>query len=1698
MIKNIDHKNVIHYGADSLIVYVKKNEAGSPYCLKILNEEFPSAAQLTSFDNEFELCLTPQAGCIRKAIQKTQIENHHAIAFEYIDGTNLGKYITTHALSLSQKLSLAAEIALALSEIQKQNIFHGQLHPSNILVEKGTNKIYLIDFATAAILNSAILELQAGKTFKPEALPYLAPEQTGRINRTIDFRADLYSMGIIFFQLFTGQLPFDSSDAGGLLYSHIAKTPPAPVALQPALPQVLSDIVLKLLAKNAEDRYQSAFGVYYDLERSINALQGEKVIPTFELATNDFSGKYYPQQKLHGRNNELKTLYNVFEECAEGEKRMLIVSGYSGSGKSALINEVKQPIARGNGLFISGKFDPLQTGTPYSAFSQAFTELKKCMLAEEPFLQQEWKKRIREGLGNTGALLNDIVPGIETLIGKQEEVSDLKGTEAQNRFNYTLLNFLRATAQKEQPLVIFLDDLQWADASSLNLLKVIMDERSLQYFMIIGAYRLNEVHPAHPLIKVFADLKAAGVFFDDITLDNLSYSDVLGLIEDLLHTRQPDAFVLAEIVYNKTKGNAFYVHQFLKLIYEENILHFDFDTRKWFWKTELIEQMNVSGNVVDLMTGLIQRLPEKTIDILKTASCIGNRFDIRTLSLTRQLSEKEIADLLAEPLAVGLIMVFGQQYKFSHDRIQQAIYSLSKVEEKKQIHLLIARALSAVSTETDLQEKIFDIVNQWNIAADLITDNDTRFYLANLNVTAARKAIVSTAYPQALQYYEKALFLVDQSYWSSNYAFILELTGEAAEAAYLCGDYNKVDEIVSDIIKHSRNLIDLTKGYEISIKKLIAQTKLMEAIRMGLDILKKLGIRLSTRPGKISTLSELIITKWSMRNKNADYFIALPEMTDKEKNALMRILSDISSAAYFAAPELVPLLIFKMVRLTIRYGLSRNSPYSFAAYGFILSAYMGEIDKGITYGQIALDIVKKLKADELNTLILTTNNVFLTHWRRPLRDTMEDLEKAFANSLQSGDHEWGAYAAHNIAYQLFFMGFPLKELAHKTELLDIQVEKFRQDLTIRRLRIYRQSIQNLVEITESPAELKGAFLNESEMNEADVSDNNKIYFHNLYFQKCILALIFNLDEAAYSYAGKTGEYLESVRGSAMHPLHFFYQSLAITGLFRALKKRITKTDIGVLKKNIGRMKRFEKLCPANYKYKRMFLEAEYYFILGDNILAKSRYDEALKAASEEKMFHDLALCWERAGEFFMDTNEEVLARFYLQNAYKTYRRWGAEAKLQQMKTRYRQLANIAEHDPDAEIADNRQKQLTEDIDLSTVIKAAAALSGEIVLANLLKKLMQITLESAGAQSGFFIMEKEGEQFIEAEINVEKQEVKTLQSLPVKQSGLLSESVVNYVFLTREVVILDNAVQSNLFGNDEYIRSNRSKSILCLPLLNQGKLQGIIYLSNNLTAGAFTEKRLALLKLLTGQIAISVENALFYSDLENKVRDRTAELEIEKKKSDDLLLNILPEETASELKQTGYTRPRSYGLVTIMFTDFKNFTIQSEKLSPEELVTLIDTYFRKFDEIISKYHLEKIKTIGDAYLCLSGLPNPDEHNAANVVKAAQEILAYIKSLRDDAAMYNTNYFDIRIGIHSGPVVAGVVGYKKFSYDIWGDTVNTAARMEQNSETNRINISQNTYALIKDQFKCTFRGKQPAKNKGMIDMYFVETETNVAYP
>jgi histidine kinase len=1690
MIQRIDHKNVLHYGIHSLIFIHQQDEYGKPICIKVLNEALPSAENLKLLETEFEFSFHPACPVIRKAHQRINIENHQAIQFDYIEGQDLKKLLYNGRLTFIEKLKIAVDISNAMSEVHGNNIIHNHLCPTHILVEKITGRIYFINFSYAFRLGAIpITQDEIAQTIS--TFHYISPEQTGRINGIIDNRSDLYSLGAILYQFFTGILPFESKEPLELMFAHIAKAPVSMHIINEELPPVLSSIITKLLAKNPEDRYESASGLAYDLSECYRRYKEDRVISDFELATNDFSGKLVFKEKLYGREGALESLSSAFYACARYGRELVFIAGYAGSGKTSLVNALRETVPGYHGHYITGKFDQLMRDKPYSAFIKAFSAFIQHLIAGEQTKLSYWRSRIQEAISPLGKILTDLIPGLETLLGEQPPVPLLSGMEAQNRFHYVFTNFLSAVTSGEHPLVLFLDDLQWADEASFHLTHHIICDKALNHLMVICAYRDNETEANHPLFSLLNMLTASNISFTTIVTHALTPEQTHELVQDTLRSAQKNGRELGEIIYLKTKGNPFYIQQFLKSIFAEGLLAFDHKTHQWKWDNDKINEMNVSGNVVDLMTAMVQKLSADTLELLKLCSCIGNAFDLHKLSILKHIDETELESYFIKLQQVGFIISSSGGYRFAHDRIQQTIYSLISPDERALFHMKIGKMLSGITSEFDLPGRIFDIVDQWNLGSRIAVDEKTKNYIGNLNHQAGRKAMASSAHRQAYHYFDKAISLQPPTPWSSLYQATLDLHNEAAEAAHLCGEYTVTNRLVTEIITHSRTKTDCIRAHELIIQKHIAVNNYPDAIAYGLEKLDELGIHLPPKPGKLSIVAGLLKIQLLLFNKPSSYILDMPEMKDPEKLSAMRLLHEIASPAYFASPALLPLIAFKSVHLSVKYGLSPITPFAFNAYGFIQSAFLGNIERGIEYCRLAIDLINRLKAEKFRASTVMSYYVFFMHWKTHLPDTVPELEEAFRIGLQTGDYEYASYLAHNIIYHSFYGGISLTLLLEKAQLLDKQIHPFQQELTIKRLRIFLQSISNLTGVTENPWELSGKFFEETTVDLSGDSKND-IFFQNLYLQKTVLAIVFNKHDKAREFAAKAAQYHESVKGSALYPLFYFYQSLAITADITKEDTAERNQQMAALQKNISRLRKYENYCSRNYLQKRLLVEAEWMRVKGRKEEARSLYDQAIRCASEN-MLIDEALCWEKAGNFYMDMNEDKIAGFYLNNAAEAYHRWGAEGKVRQMNNQF-QLA-----DPGSAYTTPAAQHVEVEnfgLDLTTVLKASTALSGEIIFSRLLRKLMQIIMENAGAQHGYFIMENNGDLIIQAESHSEKNEVVHLEQTQIADAGQLAISIVKYVQLTNETVIVEDSIRNLIFANDEFIRRNRPKSILCMPFINQGKLQGVIYLANNLMTGAFTEKRIALLRLLTGQIAVSIQNSLFYEELENKVQERTEQLRVEMKKSDDLLLNILPENVAAELKLNGRSLPRHFEQVAVLFTDFKDFTQVSEKLSPAELVSELDLCFRNMDGIVARYKLEKIKTIGDAYLCVSGLPDPDDYSITNTIKTAMDMLQFVNKMQEQRIAEGKTFFSIRIGIHTGPVVAGIVGDRKFAYDIWGDTVNTAARMEQSSEANRINISGAVYQHIKERFNCTYRGKLPAKNKGNIDMYFVEYEKSAA--
>jgi len=1012
----------IYDGTRTLVYRGQQELDQKPVVLKLLKSEYPTFSELVQFRNQYTIAKNLDLAGIVQPLSLENYRNGFALIMEDQGYISLKDYTTSQPLSLVEFLNIAIQISQTLEGLYQNRVIHKDIKPQNILINPETKQVRLIDFSISSLLPRENQEIQNPNVLEG-TLAYMSPEQTGRMNRGIDYRTDFYSLGVTFYELLSGQLPFQSIDPMELVHCHLARIPTPLIQVNPSIPPMINHIIMKLMAKTAEERYQSAFGIKHDLEMCLRQIEDVGNILPFPLGQRDISDRFFIPEKLYGRETEVTTLLAAFDRVSQGNTEMMLVAGFSGIGKTAVVNEVHKPIVRQRGYFISGKFDQFKRNIPFYSLVQAFQKLMGQLLTESAVSLQEWKAKILSVLGENAQVIIDVIPELERLIGQQPTVTELEGGAAQNRFNLLFGNFLRIFATKEHPLVIFLDDLQWADLASLKLIQLLMTDTDTHYLLLIGAYRDNEVSPAHPLRLTLEEIHKNNDNRDtcprvkQIVLEPLDRDNLNRLIADTLSCPLERALALTELVFNKTKGNPFFTNQLLKSLYQDGLISFNFSEGHWQCDIAKVRALSVSSDVVEFMASQLQKLPENTQNVLKLAACIGNSFDLSTLAIVHEKSQAETADDLWRALQEGFVLpiseiykffhsesfestsyahatqpIMGNReelsplpithyplsiYKFLHDRVQQASYFLIPEADKQSTHLKIGRLLLSNTTPKKREENIFDIVNQLNMGVELIHHQTELDELAELNLVAGRKAKASTAYAAAFRYLTVGMELLAADSWESQYHLTLALYVEAAEAAYLSTDFQQMEQLVELVLQQAKTLLDRVKVYEVKMLAYVAQNKLMETVKTGLQVLKLLGITLPENPTKLNVLLGLFRTKCALWGKQIEDLTYLPEMTDPNKLAAMRILSTASTSAYFAVPILLPLIVFKQVNLSLKYGNASSSSYAYVGYGLVLCGIVGNIETGFQFGQLSLNVLARFNAKELKARILQIVNSLL-------------------------------------------------------------------------------------------------------------------------------------------------------------------------------------------------------------------------------------------------------------------------------------------------------------------------------------------------------------------------------------------------------------------------------------------------------------------------------------------------------------------------------------------------------------------------------------------------------------------------------------------------------------------------------------------------------------------------------------------------
>ncbi|MDJ0555150.1 MAG: AAA family ATPase [Microcoleaceae cyanobacterium MO_207.B10] len=1515
------------YRSDRTIVYRAYSESDQKLViLKLPNHPYPNFHSLTQYRNAYNILKNLNFPGIVKILALAKFEQRLILVMEDFGGISLPEYLSQENLSghsnsdnINQFFQIALQIINSLEKLHQNQIIHKDIKPDNIIINPQNQKIQIIDFSTTTKLPKETAEIRNPNTLEG-TLAYISPEQTGRMNRGIDYRSDFYSLGITFYELLTRQLPFNSTDPMELVHFHIARTPKSLIELNQEIPETLNSIVLKLIEKMPEARYQTAAGLRHDLEKCKYEWENTKKVTVFDLGKKDRNNYLIIPEKLYGREQEVEILLTVFERVSDRKKaqsELMLVGGFSGIGKSALVNEVHKPIVEKRGYFIEGKFDQFQRDIPFSAWLNAFEELVKQILSEPEEKLQAFTCKLEETLGEEAQVIIDVIPELELLIGEQPPATELSPTAAENRFNLLFSKFISVFAEAEHPLVIFLDDLQWADLASLKLMKLVMEKIDINYLLLIGAYRDNEVNPGHPFILTLEEIQTTGAIVNQIILSPLSQSALNNLVADTLNYAPTESLELTEQIYRKTEGNPFFSSQFIKSLYQEGLIFYDEQQEKWLFNLPEIKILAGSGDVVELMANQIKKLPQSAQELLKLAACISNEFDLETLSIVSEKSRLETASSLWNALSEGLILPADESYKFYqgenndnlpeikdletpiyhflHDRVQQAAYSLIPEKNKQETHRKIGRLLLKNTANEQLEEKIFEIVNQLNYGVELITEKDAREELASLNLKAGIKAKVSTAYQAAISYLKTGINLLTENSWSTQYQLTLTLHESAVEATYLNGDFEEMDKLVDIVLEKSNKLLDKIKVYEIKIQAYIGLSKMPEALTIGLSVLSLLGMSFPTNITEPDIQEYLQITQANLREKNISELINLPLLKEPEKLAALRILSSLISIAFFCNPALLPLIVCEQINLSLQSGISPFFAVSCAFYGLLLCGLEQDIDTGYKFGRLACELLEKFHSKDKKAQVFDPVYDGIEHWKIHVRETLPHLLEAYKTGLETGDLEYGTYCILFHSIHSYLAGVSLEKLEPEIEKNSNSIKQLKQENNYYYSQIFHQAFLNLLGNAENPELLSGSVFNEEKFIPfyENINDHFGLFF--IYLNKLILSYLLGNVQQAKHYEVLGAEYIGGATGLFCIPVYYFYSSLTKLAFYPTATVDEQKQILEQVTANAEKMKFWAQHAPANHSHKYHLIEAEKHKILGDKIAAIEAYEQAIALATENEYIQEAALANELCAKFYLEWGKTKLAQTYMIEAYYGYVNWGAVVKVRDLEKRYPQLLatvlvsyseknNLISSSTYTRTYDRNRENI---LDLATVIKVSQTLSGKVKLENLLSTLIKLMMENAGAQKCALILLKDEQLILEAMTHVVNTVIPTdnnqyLQNferpqVPVSSTQELPQTLINYVLRTQKFQVFDDATTETTWVNDPYLKRQQPKSILCTPIINQGQLIGIIYLENNLTTGAFTSERLQLLEMITTQAAISLENAFLYETLEQKVERRTQQL-----------------------------------------------------------------------------------------------------------------------------------------------------------------------------------------------------------------------------
>jgi PAS domain S-box-containing protein len=1368
-------------------------------------------------------------------------------------------------LELGLLLRLAVDIAVALGRLHERGLIHKDIKPANIFVNTSTGQAWLTGFGIASRVPR---ERQAPDPpeFIAGTLAYMAPEQTGRMNGSIDSRSDLYSLGVTLYQVLTGTLPFTASDPMGWVHCHIARKPTPPGERLEHVPDPVSAIIMKLLAKTAEERYQTAAGLESDLRRCLEEWENRQRIDDFLLGEHDRPDRLLIPEKLYGRAAEIQTLLACFDRVvANGTPELVLVAGYSGIGKSSVVNELHKVLVPPRGLFASGKFDQYQRDIPYATLAQAFQRLVRPLLSKPETELRIWRDALREALGPNGLLIVNLVPELMHIIAEQPPISVLPPQDAQRRFQLVLRRFIGVFARPEHPLALFLDDLQWLDAATLDLLEDLLSH-PVQHLMLIGAYRDNEVDSTHPLLRRLEAIRKAGAAVQEIVLAPLARADLQQLLADSLRCEPQRSASLANLVHEKTGGNPFFVIQFLTSLAEEGLLHFEHRPGQWSWDLRHIHAKGYTDNVVDLVVAKLSRLPLETQEALQLLACIGNHAEFALLQIVSERASEDMHGHLQEALRAGLLFRSEDSYWFLHDRVQEAAYSLIPEALRPAAHLRIGRLLAAAIPSAEREKKIFDIVNQLNRGTALISSRDERERLAELNLIAGERAKASTAYASALTYFITAAGLLAEDCWERRHETAFRVELGRAECEFLTGQLPAAQERLLSLSSRAANPVELATVTCLRMNVYTIRNQNDCAVAACLDYLRQLGIEWSAHPTEDEARREYARIQSQLGSRAIEQLIELPPMSDPVLLATLDVLTEVLPLALFSDANLLSLAICRSVNLSLEQGNSNGSCVAYTWLGQIAGPHFGDYRAGFRFGQLGYRLAEKKAVERFQA---RTYMVFASHvmpWTRHVRGGRDLIHRAFEIANRIGDLTFAAYSGINLNAILLAAGEPLSEVECEARKGLVFAQKARFGFAIDAITGQLQLIRTLRGCTPQFGSFDDGQFEELRFEQHLGNDRALAQPECYYWIRKLQARFLAGDPAqALDAASRAQRLLWSIPSNLEVADYHFYSALSHAASWDCASPEQKLQHLAALAAHHEPLGLAAENCPDNFDSRGALVAAEIARIEHRPLDAERLYEQAIRSAHANGLVHNEALAYETAARFYAARGFDRFAHVYLLEARRCYLRWGANGKVSQLE---RLLPQLREETPAAAHTSTIGAPV-ESLDLATVIKLSQAMSGEMVLDKLIHTLMRTAIEHAGAERGVLVLTR-GDQHrtvAEATINADTITVGVRESTVTAAD--LPESVLQYVFRTKQPLLLHDASSEESFAADQYILRHHARSILCLPLLKEHRLIGVLYLENHLTPHVFTSSRMVVLKLLASEAAIALENIRLYGELQER-------------------------------------------------------------------------------------------------------------------------------------------------------------------------------------------------------------------------------------